>query len=823
MAAVSRSSGILPPMLWPTVSPEVHGRCADEAGKNAAAYANYVQMRQSTAAKLEGLTEGYFSEAMVMAHRLNGLDGEDGKAAYLAAKKIHHAMQSEAQSLSDALDMIEGDAQMRMSGATSQAERQEIMQEARILAAAAVAAAASVIQLKGRQGIAEITSCLARISSRRMPVELVSPKPGPAPGSTHALGNGAVRPASTHGNLRRDGNNARTPQDDSDLSTASRGSGKESAEDSPTKGSDTKTSDTRGTASSDSDLPSGAVVAKPSMPTSMRGDAASGGPANSGRMSVPSASGGGIPSGLGGVPAGGGSGGGLSGLGSGLSGTGLSGSGLSGAGLSGPGLSGPAGSGVPSLGGGGVDPSAFSRGVAAGSGAVASAGPLGPAPGLPGPAASSASTSTGGAAAASPAAAAGGVAPAAGVSGAPPAAAAGGVVGSPAGGSPGGGMLLPSPGMGAPAAAVAGGAGSAAGASVTVPQGGSSSSAGSGSGGGGGGGVGSAVPVAPAPHVVARNIRAAQAGDGAESPDMTAAVKLASRLVADCTAADYPTIDWCVGVFRSADGAADMVVASNAGFGYVPAGVYVPRTARVIGSDPLVDEAFRNRWFGWADPARILVEYGRLRPEGWRLVAAATTTDDVDALRDNGIEHRIAQRPDNPNLLSRPVLDADHMHRLELEHRDLHERLTPLLDSDVERWMRERVAVPLGQAAVHSLVSSGVDCPDELRVVWRALMDEQRTPTRAEWGAFSDRCRSAYLEPDFSRPVGDPLPNASSRPQAVYEKPWRLARTMELVLSWYADPPVLPLADMAYAAAAAGVDVRAVLSEPLRLVESHLR
>ncbi|TXI57995.1 hypothetical protein [Mycolicibacter arupensis] len=331
------------------------------------------------------------------------------------------------------------------------------------------------------------------------------------------------------------------------------------------------------------------------------------------------------------------------------------------------------------------------------------------------------------------------------------------------------------------------------------------------------------MSVAPAPHVVARNIRAAQAGDGPESADMAAALKLASRLVADCTAADYPTIDWCAGVFRSADGAADMVVVSNAGFGYVPAGVYVPRTARVIGSDPLVDEAFRNRWFGWADPARILIEYGRLRPEGWRLVAAATTTDDVDALRDNGIEYRIAQRPDSPNLLSRPMLDADHQHRLELEHRDLHERLTPLLDADLERWMRERVAVPLGQAAVHSLVSSGVDCPDELRVVWRALMDEQRTPTQAEWGAFSDRCRGAYLEPDFSRPVGDPLPGMSSRPQAVYEKPWRLARTMELVLSWYADPPVLPLADMAYAAAAAGVDVRAVLSEPLRLVESHLR
>lgn len=305
---------------------------------------------------------------------------------------------------------------------------------------------------------------------------------------------------------------------------------------------------------------------------------------------------------------------------------------------------------------------------------------------------------------------------------------------------------------------------------------------------------------------------------------MTAALKLAARLVADCTAVGYPTIDWCAGVFRSADGAADMVVASNAGFGYVPTFVYVPRTARVIGSDPLVDQAFRNRWLGWADPARILVEYGRLRPEGWRLVAAATTVDDVDALRDNGIECRIAQRPANGNLLSPPVLDADHQHRLELEHRDVYERMAPLMEPEVEGWVRERLAVPLAQATMHDLAAGGVDCPQELRTVWSTLMSGQGAPTLAEWGEFCAESGKAYLEPDYSRPLGDPLPEPSARPPERYWTPWQQARAMEVVFGWYRKDhlaEVLPVPDMAYAAAAAGVDIRAVLAEPLALVEAQ--
>lgn len=778
---------IISPWMWSEIEGPAEAFAAESKAMAAAAENGAMDYRRAASIVAQTM-KGHAAEAMSEAHQQLALKHQNLTFIHEAAAKAGQRCAALASDLNRSLDALDQAAHSRIAG-IPKAQHPPLIAEAR--------AEAEAMYGEFTVRVGEIAG---NAHSEMAPHAAALGVPlSPAGGGSivHPVGNGIQR---------RNGPS-------SDNKTPVNGDKPDGFGNAPQHRGDTGSSDS---GESSADGANSGVLGGPQRHREVSDKPAAAAPGQAAPLTGTGMSGGGVPGGLGGGMPGGGSG--LSG--SPLSGLGSGAGGLSGAaspsGLSGLGSNSSATgiTGMPSgLSGGAVDPSAFSRGVAAGSGAVSSAGPLGPPPGLPGSAASGANASTSAGAAG---VSSGSVAPAAsGVSGGVPAA-AGGAVGSPASGSPG--MLLPSPGMGAPAAA---GAGAAAGASVTVPQGGPPGSAGSGSGGGGAG-VGSAVPLAPAPHVVARNIRAAQAGDGPESPDMTAALKLAARLVADCTAADYPTIDWCAGVFRSADGAADMVVVSNAGFGYVPAGVYVPRTARVIGSDPLVDEAFRNRWFGWADPARILVEYGRLRPEGWQLVAAATTTDDVDALRDNGIEYRIAQRPDNASLLSPPVLDADHQHRLELEHRDLHERLMPLLGPAAERWMRERVAVPLGQAAMHGLVAAGVDCPDELRVVWRALMDEQRAPTQAEWGAFSDRCRGVYLEPDFSRPVGDPLPDAGIRPQAIYEKPWRLARTMELVLSWYLDPPVLPLADMAYAAAAAGVDVRVVLSEPLRLVESHL-
>ena len=229
------------------------------------------------------------------------------------------------------------------------------------------------------------------------------------------------------------------------------------------------------------------------------------------------------------------------------------------------------------------------------------------------PASPSPALSPGGAAA--PAAAAGGgVAPAAAQPGmvapAAPAAPAGAGMGSAAP------MMLPPGSMGPPAGAVPPPA------APTMPAGtiggGSNapSSAAPPSSGGGG------ATLIPASVVAAGQTAAAR--ERRESADAAAAKELAWKLQHAAQVVGYP-IEWAVGVFRSPSGM-ETVITSNDGASFIPAGVFVPRSVRVLAADPLVDDHFRQLWFGWADPARVLIEYAHLRADmGWRLVAAATT------------------------------------------------------------------------------------------------------------------------------------------------------------------------------------------------------
>ena len=158
-----------------------------------------------------------------------------------------------------------------------------------------------------------------------------------------------------------------------------------------------------------------------------------------------------------------------------------------------------------------------------------------------------------------------------------------------------GGMMLPPPGMGGPAApAVAGGA------AATVPATAPASS------GGGGAGSGGAVNPNAGATLVPASVVTPAAGAAQRvrplSPDVLAAAALAWELARSGDVRAYP-LDWAVGVFRSPSGS-ETVVMSGDGSGYVPVGVFLPRSARLMVSDPLVDREFRERWFGWADPAR---------------------------------------------------------------------------------------------------------------------------------------------------------------------------------------------------------------------------
>lgn len=376
-------------------------------------------------------------------------------------------------------------------------------------------------------------------------------------------------------------------------------------------------------------------------------------------------------------------------------------------------------------------------------------------------------------------------------------------------------MMLPSPGLGAPPAA----GGGAATVPASVPAAATTSS-------GSSGGAGSSAAAGPTlvPASVATPVAAPRTAAGnAWSRDVLAAAALTWELARAGDLRLYP-MEWAVGVFRSPTGT-ETVVMSGDGSGYVPVGVCLPRSARLLVSDPLADSSFRTRWFGWADPGRVLVEYAKLRAgEDWILVAAATTGL-PDALRSAGVDHAVVNRREDgrpaglPTDWQPPSLDHQHQHRLELEHADLYERLSRL--GGVDRRLQERVIFPVTRALVESLV--GLDeIPRELRVAWNAVSSAHDLDA-AGWAAFDASCAEMFLSVGAKRPGG--ISDTPSRPDDVpmaihqyYRGQWAVARAMEHFGGWAGTP--MPLADMVYAAmAAARIDVRSALVDALRSVE----
>lgn len=517
-------------------------------------------------------------------------------------------------------------------------------------------------------------------------------------------------------------------------------------------------------------------------------------------------SGGGLPKMPGGLGSGGMPAAGSNPLGSGVGQMPGAGSGLTSAGGV-PGSASGAGAGSPLS-------SAFNQGVAT------TAGMGGGVPSAPPPASPSPALSAGGHAAPAAAAPGGGVTPAAAqpgmVSPSAPAATPAGAGMSTGGGAP---MMLPPGSMGPPAGAVppaatmpAGTVGAASNAPAASPA---PSSAGAGG-----------ATLIPASVVAAGQTAAAR--ERRESADAAAAKELAWKLQHAAQAVNYP-IEWAVGVFRSPSGT-ETVITSNDGASYIPAGVFVPRSVRVLATDPLVDDHFRQLWFGWSDPARVLVEYAQLRAElGWRLVAAASTVG-VSALRDAGVEHPPScTRQTNPLLqpgvqAPAPVLDGLHVHRLAALWPEVYPRLLRVTDADpmFQDRIVSRVSASLVNSATTQAQAVDGGIPNAVRAIWLTRGGD-RDPSPQQWAEYDAAAKDFNTVTSIFRPgfVGQSDPSDTIEELARYRAHWMVARTAELIGGWATRP--LPLPDMCYAAAAAGdVHLRLAIVKELTSVEEDL-
>jgi len=338
-------------------------------------------------------------------------------------------------------------------------------------------------------------------------------------------------------------------------------------------------------------------------------------------------------------------------------------------------------------------------------------------------------------------------------------------------------MMAPAPGMGAPAALPSAVSAAPPAAPATIPVSGAAP-------------AGSGAGLVPVPTTVAAAVRSAPT----DSAELALAKSVISKLQVDALGS-ASLIEWAVGVFKAIDSpTTDIVVTSNQGISYVPKGVFVPRTARLMATDPLVDEAFRTQYFS-PDPALAMAHYAELR-HGARLVALAVTAQSstgvsVDLLRARiGAEVAVVplSRLDGPPPPP-SQLDGMHLHRLEALHPGIYGQLVKLAAAGHGKAIENQILVCLREQMIDAIQGSPVTCPAPLRQVWTLLGPAGGEISADMWQDY--RLAASMQAVLVGRKADDTL----------YHWQWLMARTMGLVGGWGEQP--LPLADMLYEAVVA--------------------
>lgn len=264
----------------------------------------------------------------------------------------------------------------------------------------------------------------------------------------------------------------------------------------------------------------------------------------------------------------------------------------------------------------------------------------------------------------------------------------------------------------------------------------------------------------------------------------------ARKVVADLAAASsavYPGLEWAVGVARGVSGQPELWIATNEGAGYVPAGVFVPRSMPLAAR---FDSTFDARWFGWFNPAETVLRAIQARGDAVSAVASTfmSRSDLVDeSVADVAVGVPAAGGPDEAEA-SRLVRSRSH--RLETVAPGLYLDLTGGDPGAVDAYVRH-----VTQQAVFNC---GPELSPAAQAVARAVV-AGRWPASGEWSALRDEYSSARLMAGSQRPgvIGIEDPQQS----VAYQRDFAECRRLEVLTCWESGTP----ADVVYAAWCAGV------------------
>jgi len=299
-------------------------------------------------------------------------------------------------------------------------------------------------------------------------------------------------------------------------------------------------------------------------------------------------------------------------------------------------------------------------------------------------------------------------------------------------------------------------------------------------GGGGGAGGPGLVPAAVRDSTPTRVRRETSMTD----------LELARATVADLAAASCvvnPGLDWAVAIARGASGLPEMWIATNEGAGYIPVGVYLPRSAPLAAG---LDADFDARWFGWFNPAETALR--AIRDRGDVVSAIATTWVTRSELISDAVEDvALGVAPSGgPTDAEASRLTRGRSHRLETVNPALFDTLARADAADVDEYCREVTqAVAFGAGPELSPAAVSV----------ARLLVSGRVPSVKEWAVLRREYESARLLAGSQRPglTGIEEPDAVVRYMADYA----FCRRLETLLCWESGTP----ADIVYAARAAEV------------------
>ncbi|WP_006246568.1 hypothetical protein [Mycolicibacterium tusciae] len=299
---------------------------------------------------------------------------------------------------------------------------------------------------------------------------------------------------------------------------------------------------------------------------------------------------------------------------------------------------------------------------------------------------------------------------------------------------------------------------------------------------------GSGTPAAPSFIPGVREVsQTRQVGRGLSMTDL----ETARTVVADLAAASsgvYPGLEWAVAVARGASGLPELWITSNEGAGYMPSGVFVPRSMPLAAR---FDPDFDERWFGWFNPAETVLRAVRARGEALSAIATTWTQDSLE-VRSATNEVAIAVAPSGgPSDADSATLTRGRSHRLETIAPGLYQALTRLEGGQAEEYARQ---------VTQLVVFSGSDISAVAQSVARALI-AARWPSTGEWATLRAEYETDRLMAGSQRPglMGVEEP----RQLVAYQQEFAHCRRLESLLCWQEHGP----ADIVYAAIMAGVSV----------------